>query len=409
MTKCPPLKCGQYLLYVDDILVTGHSEQACQENTLTVLKHLHQEGHKASRSKLQFSQSKVTYLGHVISANGKQLAEDRKTAILKTPKPETKQQMMSFLGLCNYCRTWLPNYTKNAQPLQNLIHGKQMAMKDTIIWTSEADKSFVDLKTALQTDTTLGFPDYTLSFTLYVSSHQGYMSAALTQPFGGKQRPIAYYSKKLDAVASGLPGCVQACVAIAEAIEQSADVVLMHPLEVEIEHAVPLILLQTPLPYVTNARLLSLISQLLSMPHITFTRCKKVNVAALLATPIDGTQHDCKADIERDTAPRTDISKTCQPHQIALYVDGSAQKDDRGRNRVGYAVTTMTDVLEKGSLPPSYLLTYLITPFSTMHKYLHLFQSKSNGTKEEQFKLMEFGTLIKNPSFPNLYMKQQLW
>uniref|UniRef100_A0A3P8U1U3 Peptidase A2 domain-containing protein n=1 Tax=Amphiprion percula TaxID=161767 RepID=A0A3P8U1U3_AMPPE len=117
MTRCSPLINGQYLLYVDDILITGHTKQDCERNTLTVY---------------------------------------------------------------------------------------------------------------LQSDTVLAFPNYSLPFTLFVSSHQGFMSAVLTQPFGAKHRPLAFYSKKLDAVASGVPACVQACTAIAEAIEASSDIVLTH-------------------------------------------------------------------------------------------------------------------------------------------------------------------------------------
>lgn len=125
MTKCPPLTDGQYLLYVDDILVTGGTKESCTANTLTVLQHLHQEGHKVSRLKMQFCRPQVTYLGHFISQDGKSLVPDRKLAILSTPRPETKQQMMSFLGLCNYCRTWIPEFSRTVQPLQNLIYGKQ--------------------------------------------------------------------------------------------------------------------------------------------------------------------------------------------------------------------------------------------------------------------------------------------
>lgn len=37
-----------------------------------------------------------------ISQSGKHLDEKRKTAILQAPKPTTKRQMMSFLGMTNF-------------------------------------------------------------------------------------------------------------------------------------------------------------------------------------------------------------------------------------------------------------------------------------------------------------------
>uniref|UniRef100_A0A3P8TKM3 ribonuclease H n=1 Tax=Amphiprion percula TaxID=161767 RepID=A0A3P8TKM3_AMPPE len=59
MTRCSPLINGQYLLYVDDILITGHTKQDCERNTLTVLRHLYAEGHKVSKTRIQLCQPEV--------------------------------------------------------------------------------------------------------------------------------------------------------------------------------------------------------------------------------------------------------------------------------------------------------------------------------------------------------------
>ncbi|MGL4647084.1 MAG: hypothetical protein ACRCVL_08370, partial [Cetobacterium sp.] len=62
--------------------------------------YLAKEGHKASLSKLQFVQQQVKFLGHLISEQGKTIEQNRVAAIQNIPKPNTKKQLMSFLGMC---------------------------------------------------------------------------------------------------------------------------------------------------------------------------------------------------------------------------------------------------------------------------------------------------------------------
>uniref|UniRef100_A0AAZ1XFP3 ribonuclease H n=1 Tax=Oreochromis aureus TaxID=47969 RepID=A0AAZ1XFP3_OREAU len=67
MSLCTLPAPGQFLLYVDDILITGNTLADCKANTMTVLHHLAEQGHKVSQHKLQLWSQKVTYLGHTHS------------------------------------------------------------------------------------------------------------------------------------------------------------------------------------------------------------------------------------------------------------------------------------------------------------------------------------------------------
>lgn len=80
-----------------------------KKDTVALPKHLTAGGQKTSLSKLQFVQQKVTILGHVIKGEDKYLSPKRVEAIQGIPKPRTKKQMLSFLGMCRDCRTSIPN------------------------------------------------------------------------------------------------------------------------------------------------------------------------------------------------------------------------------------------------------------------------------------------------------------
>ncbi len=70
------LSSGTALLqYVDDLLICARGEATCVADTVTLLNHLAQEGHKVSLTKLQFVKQEITFLGHTITPNSKAISE----------------------------------------------------------------------------------------------------------------------------------------------------------------------------------------------------------------------------------------------------------------------------------------------------------------------------------------------
>ena len=168
---------------------------------------------------------------------------ERKKAILEAPKPETKKQIMSFLGLCNYCRQWVPNYAELVRPMHDMIFSQPMAPHDKVTWTKEGSESFQATKEKIASSTVLALPNYSKPFVLMVDSRHRFMTSVLLRVWGIKMRPIAFYSTQLDPVARATPSCVQAVLADASAVHASAEIVLVHELVVKVSHAVLMLLL----------------------------------------------------------------------------------------------------------------------------------------------------------------------
>lgn len=96
MVKFDPPAGSQVLTYVDDVLLASPNEEACNIDTVALLKHLAKEGHKISKNKLQTCKAEVKYLEHNLSAGGRTIVEIRKAAVLQAPKPVTKANDVLF-------------------------------------------------------------------------------------------------------------------------------------------------------------------------------------------------------------------------------------------------------------------------------------------------------------------------
>ncbi|NXX85682.1 POLY protein, partial [Urocolius indicus] len=85
------------LQYVDDLLVTGKDENIVRATSIKLLNFLGSKGLKVSKSKLQFVEEDVKYLGHWLNKGTKRLDPERVNAILSLPAPQSKRQIRQLL------------------------------------------------------------------------------------------------------------------------------------------------------------------------------------------------------------------------------------------------------------------------------------------------------------------------
>uniref|UniRef100_A0ABI7W5N3 Uncharacterized protein n=1 Tax=Felis catus TaxID=9685 RepID=A0ABI7W5N3_FELCA len=336
------------LQYVDDLLLAAPTKEACIRGTKHLLRELGEKGYRASAKKAQICQTKVTYLGYILSEGKRWLTPGRIETVARIPPPQNPREVREFLGTAGFCRLWIPGFAELAAPLYALT--KESA---PFTWQEKHQSAFKALKEALLSAPALGLPDTSKPFTLFIDEKQGIAKGVLTQKLGPWKRPVAYLSKKLDPVAAGWPPCLRIMAATAMLVKDSAKLTLGQPLTVITPHALEAIVRQPPDRWITNARLTHYQALLLDTDRVQFGPPVTLNPATLLPAPEDQqSAHDCRQVLAETHGTREDLKDQELPDaDHSWYTDGSSYIDS-GTRRAGAAVVDGHHIIWAQSLPP---------------------------------------------------------
>ena len=108
-------------IYLDDILITGTSDDDHLKTLDQVLTHLEAASVHLKQNQYAFLLPAVKYLGHKISAEGLQATDEKLSAIKEAPPPSNVSQLHSFLGLVNYYSKFLPILANTIAPQYSLL------------------------------------------------------------------------------------------------------------------------------------------------------------------------------------------------------------------------------------------------------------------------------------------------
>jgi hypothetical protein len=128
-------------VFINDILIYSRMTEEHEEHLCLVLQCL--QGHKLYRklSKFSFYQSRIHYLGHVISDEVIIVDLSKVEAIMECPVPTNETKVHSFMGLAGYYQQFVKGFSK----LANLITELQKKNKK-VFWTKNAWNNFRGLK-----------------------------------------------------------------------------------------------------------------------------------------------------------------------------------------------------------------------------------------------------------------------
>ena len=195
------------LVFFDDILIYSASWAEHLQHVAIIFNEL--RGHRLhlKRSKCSFGTTTVTYLGHVISADGVAMDADKVAAVAAWPTPQSPRALRGFLGLAGYYRRYIQDFGLIAAPLTRLLR------RDAFSWDEEAATAFAALQRALTTGPVLQMPDFDEPFVVDCDASGIGFGAVLHQgegPLAFFSRPFAARHHKLAAYERELIGLVQA-------------------------------------------------------------------------------------------------------------------------------------------------------------------------------------------------------
>ena len=181
------------VVYIDDILITGETDEEHMENLRRVSQRLEEAGMKLKPNKVELMSDTVTYLGHQISAKGVSPTDEKIRAIKTAKRPNDISELQSFIGSANYLRKFIPHFADKMALLYALLK-----LNSKWKWDSTEQMAFEQIREAMSSDTTLGHYSCTRDVVLQVDSSGKGLGAVMLQPDENDQlRPIAYTSRVL--------------------------------------------------------------------------------------------------------------------------------------------------------------------------------------------------------------------
>lgn len=145
------------MVYLDDIVIYSSSLEEHSVHLRKVFTRLREHTNSMS-SKCSFAQTKIQFLGHVIEHGRIRMDPAKVQAIQEWQPPTNVSELRSFLGLANYSRKFVRDYSKIALPLTELLKKSQ-----TWDWAGKCQSAFDAMKKAMSEDPVLALPDVTRS------------------------------------------------------------------------------------------------------------------------------------------------------------------------------------------------------------------------------------------------------
>jgi len=185
---------GKVAAFVDNVLVGTEMEEEHNEIVEEVLRRLEKNDLYVKPEKCAWKVRKIGFLGIVIGPSGIEMEKEKVDGVLSWLEPRNVKDIRKFLGLANYYRRFIKNFTQVARPMNVLIR-KNVKWQ----WEEEQQKAFDKLKRVFMTGPVLAAPDLDKEFRVETDV-SNYATGRVLSMKGSDElwRPVTFISKSLS-------------------------------------------------------------------------------------------------------------------------------------------------------------------------------------------------------------------
>lgn len=181
-------------VYLDDVIIFSDTWKQHLQHLRALFDRLVEAGLTVNLSKCEFAQATVKYLGKEVGQGQVRPLQAKILAVEGFPPPSTKKELMRFLGLVGYYRSFCPNFSTVVSPLTDMLKG---SMK--FEWTLNCQRAFDNVKLLLTTAPVLAAPKFGQPFKIQVdASHVGAGAVLLQSDQDGVDHPVCFFSRKFN-------------------------------------------------------------------------------------------------------------------------------------------------------------------------------------------------------------------
>ena len=200
------------LIYLDDLIIWGNNLPELLQRLDLVAGKFREYNIKANPEKLQIGLQEIEWVGHVFNKDGIHFHKDKLQKVYDFKRPKNSKEMLAFLGLCNWFRDGVRDYSSKERVLRDMI--KSASSSQSLSWNETQNRLFLEFKQIIIDAPELFYVDEHAEIIVETDAcDYGYGGCAY-QVINDKRRYIQFISKTFDKVQLGWSTPEKECYAI---------------------------------------------------------------------------------------------------------------------------------------------------------------------------------------------------